>query len=720
MGRKFSNLLNTGLILCFFIFVSLFQSYAISQGSSPALPDPMTSDLDINVTTKTPKAGEEATIDVNVWNLGIIDVKDVEVHFYEEDNLIGAERIDVPVTRQWEKTTIDSSGDVGWSTSIGLDSKHGVHIIFRDNTNSLLKYAYRSSGGNWETFIIDDTTEIGFSTSLAIDINDGIHISYIDRTNAVLKYAYRSNGGNWVYENATGDQANNSISIAIDNDFGVHISYGRSSDATLKYAYKPKGGTWSNQSIDSETFTGGENSIAIDNMDGVHVSYWNMDEYELKYAYKPKGGTWSTSIIDSDGNVGQDPSIGVDSQGGVHVAYEDLTNWDLKYAYKPKGGSWISYPLDSEGSQGVTPSLYVDDHDGVHIAYGDNSNVTLKYTFKPKGGEWTINTIDSDGRVGYFISMEVDEENRVHISYYDYLKKDLKYSKGTIEHGMTKCSIKWTPTIAGPRNITVRLDENNTMEESDETNNEGTIMMDVLPSDLALIEISPHSVMVAAGDVQQFNATCYDIFGNLLDIEPVWEANGGGNLDQAGEYSAKFAGSWYIYANRSGVSGSATINVTAGPLAIIELSPSEATLNIEDTLQFTTKGYDEFNNVVPFIAIWDLNGGGSIDQNGAFKAQDGGVWMVYSNFSNLSDNATVTILFPDTDGDGQRDDIDPDDDGDGFTDVDEIHAGTDPLDPDSIPKKPISITTETQLWFLLPFIIIIMIVVIVILNSRRK
>ena len=41
---------------------------------------------------------------------------------------------------------------------------------------------------------------------------------------------------------------------------------------------------------------------------------------------------------------------------------------------------------------------------------------------------------------------------------------------------------------------------------------------------------------------------------------------------------------------------------------------------------------------------------------------------------------------PDTDGDGLNDGIDPDDDNDGFTDLQEEAAGTDPLNPNSIPR----------------------------------
>ena len=59
------------------------------------------------------------------------------------------------------------------------------------------------------------------------------------------------------------------------------------------------------------------------------------------------------------------------------------------------------------------------------------------------------------------------------------------------------------------------------------------------------------------------------------------------------------------------------------------------------------------------------------------------------------DGATVTEVFDitvqrDTDGDGDPDVTDPDDDNDGFTDEEEIEAGTDPKDPNQFPWTPIN------------------------------
>ena len=45
----------------------------------------------------------------------------------------------------WHIETVDSTGDVGWHTSLALNSKDNPHISYWDGTNSDLKYAYMES-----------------------------------------------------------------------------------------------------------------------------------------------------------------------------------------------------------------------------------------------------------------------------------------------------------------------------------------------------------------------------------------------------------------------------------------------------------------------------------------------------------------------------------------------------------------------------------------------
>ncbi|MCJ7489571.1 MAG: carboxypeptidase regulatory-like domain-containing protein, partial [Thermoplasmata archaeon] len=134
----------------------------------------------------------------------------------------------------WVNSTIDSTGRVGYSTSIAVDSSDGIHISYCDSTNYDLKYATNSSG-SWVNSAIDSAGSVGRDTSIAVDSNDRIHISYYDATNTALKYATDASGS-WV--NSTIDSTNDvggCTSIAVDSNDGIHISYYDGTNSALKY-----------------------------------------------------------------------------------------------------------------------------------------------------------------------------------------------------------------------------------------------------------------------------------------------------------------------------------------------------------------------------------------------------------------------------------------------------------------------------------------------------
>ena len=134
---------------------------------------------------------------------------------------------------EWQLTVVDSDGDVGWSTSLALDSNDNPHISYYDITNSDLKYA--SYDGTWHTETIDSTGYVGRSTSLAIDSTENPHIGYYSDSNHDLKYSWYND--TWYTEtvDSTGYVGRNT-SLALDSNDNPHISYYDDTNDDLKYA----------------------------------------------------------------------------------------------------------------------------------------------------------------------------------------------------------------------------------------------------------------------------------------------------------------------------------------------------------------------------------------------------------------------------------------------------------------------------------------------------
>jgi fibronectin type 3 domain-containing protein len=320
--------------------------------------------------------------------------------------------------------TLDSSYDVGECTSIAIDSNDAVHISYYNNSNGDLKYA-TNSGGSWNFVTIDSVGNVGSSTSIAVDSNDHVHISYYDHTNGNLKYATNS-GGSWnnVAVDVDGMVGSHS-SLAIDSNDAVHISYYDYTNGDLKHATN-SGGSWSNETVDFEGTVGSHSSLAIDSNDAMHIGYHDTTNGDLKYATNVQGG-WDTEVVYSSGTVGWYNSIALDSNDRVYISFSDMTNLDLKYAIKAPGDVSIETVNVAEDVVGPRSSIAVDSENNAHISYHDFDNGHLMYATR-SGGSWVCETVDSNFNVGTDSALAIDSNDNAHISYYDATNDDLKYA----------------------------------------------------------------------------------------------------------------------------------------------------------------------------------------------------------------------------------------------------------------------------------------------------
>jgi ELWxxDGT repeat protein len=325
-----------------------------------------------------------------------------------------------PQIKAWSIMTLDSKGYIAEYSSIAIDSKDDVHIIYFDESNEFPKYATDTSG-MWQ-FEVVGQPGTGYGPSIAIDSSDNVHMMY-DGYN--IFYYVNNISGFWTQE--TLDSQGYLGAFALDSSAKAYITHYNIFSNRLFYSTNSSG-EWIKERIDSGFVYGTRSSIATDSNNKVHISYHDTANKDLKYATNASG-SWENKTLDRIGDVGDSNSIAVDSSDRVHISYYDETNGGLKYATNTSG-QWLIETIDSAGDVGENTSLAIDSSGNVHISYYDGTERALKYT-NNSTGNWTVETVDDRlyDHIGRYSSIAVDSLNNVHISYYsDEGSGEIKYA----------------------------------------------------------------------------------------------------------------------------------------------------------------------------------------------------------------------------------------------------------------------------------------------------
>jgi hypothetical protein len=172
----------------------------------------------------------------------------------------------------------------------------------------------------------------------------------------------------------------------------------------------------------------------------------------------------------------------------------------------------------------------------------------------------------------------------------------------------------------------------------------GSADITVTLGQLNRIVVSPPTVTLTTDDSQKFIATGYDTDGNVLDIIPDWGSTGGGRMGSDGTYTAERPGTWKVYANASGISGNATVFVTAGKLRRISIAPATATILAGQSQAFNANAFDADGNMLAADFAWSASGGGTIDAIGNYAGRVPGNWTVSAAAVGISASANITVL----------------------------------------------------------------------------
>jgi hypothetical protein len=346
--------------------------------------------------------------------------------------------------------TIDSTGDVGLSTSIAIGINGNPIISYFDETLGDLKVAACNNPTCTTSTIttIDSFGRVGWYTSIAIGINGNPVISYWDQTNGNLKIAACNNPTCTTSTNTTIDSAGDVgawTSIAIGINGNPIISYLDYTNGHLKVAAcnNPTCTTSTNTTIDSDSDVGWYTSIAIGTNGNPVISYRdNTDIYlgdtklDLKIAVcnnptcEALGGApaATNTTIDSDGDVGYYTSITIGTNGNPIISYGNSGDLRIAACNNPTCTTSTNTTIDNTGNVGYYTSIAIGTNGNPIISYYDGTNLGLKIAAcnNPTCTTSTNTTIDSNGQVGGETSIAIGTNGNPIISYRDYTNGDLK------------------------------------------------------------------------------------------------------------------------------------------------------------------------------------------------------------------------------------------------------------------------------------------------------
>ncbi|MBX5483482.1 MAG: right-handed parallel beta-helix repeat-containing protein, partial [Myxococcaceae bacterium] len=177
--------------------------------------------------------------------------------------------------------------------------------------------------------------------------------------------------------------------------------------------------------------------------------------------------------------------------------------------------------------------------------------------------------------------------------------------------------------------------------------------VEVTPGPVNVVEVTPKTVSLTVRKTQTFTATAKDAFGNVVTATPAWTLSPSsvGTIDPGGVFTAGgVAGSYpaAIEATVNGVTGTADVTLTPGPLATVTISPQSPMVVAGGTVQFNATGEDADKNLVSITPTWSvLNGAGTITQTGAFTAsQTPGNYVdsIRAVANGITGMASVTVI----------------------------------------------------------------------------
>jgi len=156
----------------------------------------------------------------------------------------------------------------------------------------------------------------------------------------------------------------------------------------------------------------------------------------------------------------------------------------------------------------------------------------------------------------------------------------------------------------------------------------GDLRVDKTYSVIRAITVQADKTAVSPGAQVKLSASGKTASGQDVAVSPVWSVvSGEGTVDATGTLTVKGSSPVKV----KGTVGSLSAEVTINIVGKVTISPAEAVVGPNQTVQFTGTITDPSGKVVTGGATWSVNGSGTVDQNGLFRAGDKSATVVLSS-----------------------------------------------------------------------------------------
>jgi hypothetical protein len=304
--------------------------------------------------------------------------------------------------------------------ALAADSSGGLHAVYADSLNGDLIYAECAAScalaANWSTLGVDTVGNVGSSSAIGVDRTGRVHMVFRSDRLQTLRYATCLTACtdllSWSF--ATVDNSSSQIginpSISVTPDGIVQTTYYDGINSFLRYARCLAAcalvASWQTGTPDTGPFVGRSSAIVVDGSTR-HVVYQDSGGRNLKYATCSTicTGTaeWLVSTVSLvDG--AQDPAIALGPNKELAVTYSAAIGGTVKYTSCLRAcvtfANWTSIDLATSGLVGQAGGVTMDINGRVQTVFIDNGLDRLRYatcssvcTSAPR---WRYSTVDDN------------------------------------------------------------------------------------------------------------------------------------------------------------------------------------------------------------------------------------------------------------------------------------------------------------------------------------